>query len=131
MVKNGPGMIPDNICDHLQFSACDLFLRKQDRMKIVGNGPCQGVIETDGKHYMVGTRGGILFKAQVTTDGGEYQVNFLLGEDDLVEFGKVMMDQIQNGEMKNVWGQGRGKIPLSELYNFADLKRTRLGKPLN
>jgi hypothetical protein len=38
MVKDGPGIIPVNVRLHLQYSACDLVLKKQERMKILSMG---------------------------------------------------------------------------------------------
>lgn len=129
MVQKGPGIIPEDICNHLQFAACDLQLRRADRMKIVGDGPCNGIIETDWQSHLIGTRGGILFRAQVDGEEGEYFINFLLSEDDLKHGAKMIMDRCKE---KNIdWETTPGKFPLSELYDFRDLKRTRSGQPLN
>lgn len=129
MVKDGPGIIPVNVRLHLQYSACDLVLKKQERMKILGNGPCNGIIETEFKSICIGTKSGIMFHAHVESDAGEYKVNFLLSEKDLKTYGKKIKQYIKYCNLRGPIAYTRD-FP-AEINEFRDLKKTRLGKSLN
>ena len=129
MVSKGPGLVQEDVRNHLQLAAADLVLRKWDRMKIVGKGPCEGVIETDWKHHLVGTKGGILFRSQVEDESGEYFVNFLLSEEDLKEGAKTLQKQYE--EVGFQWSESQEPFPLAELYQFRDLKRSIGGNTIN
>jgi hypothetical protein len=130
MVSKGPGLVSEEIRNHLQLAAADLTLRKWDRMKIVGNkSPCEGIIETDWKHHLIGTRGGILFRSQVEGENGEYFINFLLSEEDLKEGAKTLQKQYEENGFD--WQASREPFPLAELYEFRDLKRSIGGNTLN
>jgi hypothetical protein len=128
-VDKGPGMIEDSVKDALKMSACLLQVKRVDRMRI-STSVCTGVIETEWKTYVVGGRSGVLFSAQVDSDKGEYQVNFLLNEDDLQRGGEVIKE-MEEGRGKLRYATRMGKLPVDELYKFHDLRRSRLGKSLN
>lgn len=129
MVRKGPGIIPDDVKNHLQISAGDLYLKKWDRMRIVGDGACNGIIETDWKRYHIGVRSGILFRSQVDSKKGEYLVNFLLREDNLETSASKIRSYCEENSID--WRVTQSTFPLRELYEFRNLRQTRLGTQLN
>ncbi len=121
MVQKGPGMITDDIRAALKMAACDLHLKKWDRMHIVSD-ICDGIIETSWDTHTVGTRSGVLFRTQIGSDKGEYMVNFLLNTDDLERGAEVLREMEEKGEA--VWGKSAAPFPCPALYRFYDLHRT-------
>jgi len=126
MVEKGPGMITDQVRAALKMAACDLHLKKWDRMHIVSD-VCDGIIETAWDTHVVGTRSGVLFRTQIGSEQGEYMVNFLLHEDDLNRGAEVLREMEERGEQ--VWGTASERFPCPALYRFNDLHRT--GRRLN
>jgi len=122
MVQDGPSMVSDEVRADLKIAACRLRLDKIGASRITG-GVCDGYIETDNAHHMVGTRGGILFKSQITDENGDYKVNFLLNEDDL-DRGAKYLEEIEEGG--SLWVREPGEVPLPELYKFLDLGSTSI-----
>jgi len=118
LVHKGPGMISDAVCASLKMAACKLHLDRKDRMDIFTN-VCEGVIETTWDTRVVGARSGVLFRAQIGSDAGEYHVNFLLSTEDL-DRGVGLLRDIEAGE---AWGEGEGRVPVPDLYKFYDLRR--------
>jgi len=112
-------MITDEVRSALKFAACDLHYKKWDSMRIVGNDACDGVIETQWMSYTVGARSGILFRAQISAESGDYRVNFLFNGKDL-ERGAEVIREMEESEGAG-WRTGEGKIPVPELYRFDDL----------
>lgn len=123
MVEKGPGIVSDEIRNALKIAACRLRLDKVTAARIVSN-VCSGYIETDNSYHMVGTRGGILFKTQVSGDGGDYKVNFLLGEDDL-DRGAAFLEELEEDD-NSIWIREPGEIPIPELQRFLNLGSTSL-----
>jgi hypothetical protein len=126
MVEKGPGMISDDVRAALKMAACDLHLKKWDRMHIVSD-TCDGIIETAWDTHLVGTRSGVLFRTQIGSEDGEYMVNFLLSTDDLERGAEVLREMEERGE--SVWGRAPTPFPCPALYRFHDLHRT--GRRLN
>lgn len=123
MVEKGPGLITDEMRTTLKAAACNLHLQRLDRLP-VKSGVCDGVIQTEWKTYMVGPSGGVLFRAQVFADTGDYSVNFLLGQKDL-EAGAAMLREIEEGS-PGAWNMGEGTLPVPELYWFQNLRKSAL-----
>ena len=118
MVKNGPGLIADGVRNSLKAAACNLTLKKWDKMHIV-NDHCTGRIQTAWTTHNVGGRSGVLFRAQVESDDGEYLVNFLLSTEDLERGAEILRKMEEGGQ--GMWADGSGQIPCPELYEFYDL----------
>ncbi len=115
MVEKGPAMITGEVRSALKFAACDLHYKKWDSMRIVGNDACDGLIETDWKSYTVGARSGILFRAQLSAESGD----FLFNQKDLDRGAEVIREmEERKGED---WRTAEGRIPVPELYQFDDL----------
>jgi hypothetical protein len=125
-VEKGPGMISDEVLEMLRLSACDLSLKKWDKMHIE-NDLVSGIITTHWNTYVVGSRSGVLFRAQIDCeDGTDFMVNFLFNEDDLAR-GAQIIKQMEEGEAGR-WSDKPGRIPVPEMYEFYNLrtKRNRL-----
>ena len=120
MVQNGPRMIEDEVRAALKMAACDLHLKKWERMHIVSD-VCDGIIETAWDTHVVGSRSGVLFRTQIGSGTGEYMVNFLLGTDDLERGAEVLREMEERGEAG--WRTGEGVLPCPALYRFHDLHR--------
>jgi hypothetical protein len=123
MVEKGPGIITDDIRASLKLAACDLALRKCDRLPI-DTEACDGIIQTEWKTYSVGSTSGVLFRAQVTEETGDYFVNFLLNEDDLKR-GADLIREMREGPGRS-WGKSPTRFPVPELYEFYDLRKHKL-----
>lgn len=123
MVDKGPGVLDEEVCDTLRIAACDLHLHRFDRMKITG-GTCEGVIQTEWTTHVVGSRSGVLFRAQIFVEDGDYFVNFLLHENDLTRGADVLRKMRENGD--GAWVRIPGMIPVQELYEFKNLRRKKL-----
>ena len=121
MVEKGPGMIADKVCAALKMAACDLHLKKWDRMHIVSD-VCDGIIETAWDTHSVGARSGVLFRTQIGSETGDYMVNFLLNTNDLERGAEVLREMEERGE--EVWGIAASPFPCEALYRFYDLHRT-------
>jgi hypothetical protein len=120
MVDKGPGTISDKIRNTLKASACNLHLQNADRMNI-SNDICRGVIETSWDSHLIGTRAGILFRATVEADNGDYHVNFLLSHQDLESGADVIRDLEESGA--GSWGRSFERFPVPALYQFEDLRK--------
>jgi hypothetical protein len=123
MVENGPGVLDDNICAALKRAACELSLSRRDTM-LVSTVVCNGVIKTAWTTQSVGTRSGVLFRAQLESDKGPFKVNFLLSEDDLKR-GAELIKEIEEGRTGTYWGKSPGMLPVEALYDFYDLTEPR------
>lgn len=121
MVEKGPGMITDEVRAALKMAACDLHLKKWERMHIVSD-VCNGIIETAWDTHLVGTRSGVLFRTQIDSETGDYRVNFLLSTDDLERGAEVLREMEEKGQ--GVWGTSPEPFPCPALYQFYDLNRT-------
>lgn len=124
MVKNGPGMLRDEVRDELKLFACRMQQGYVSEMRMRGK-YCSGIMKTDWDSFSVGTRAGILFQAQFDWDGGECQVNFLLSEDDLQAGARLIEEAIERGT-DGTWESLDGIIPVPELYKFRDLRDKRV-----
>lgn len=118
MVGKDCHLLSDDIRNTLKAAACDLIDRVVEGTRI-STDVCEAYVETKGKRVLVGTRAGILFKSQVSTHDGQYQVNFLLSEEDLERGARLLRRRYE--EEKLVGGLGLGRIPCEELYEFDDL----------
>jgi len=122
MVEKGPGIITDAVRNFLKVAACDLHLKQWDRMPIA-NDICEGIIQTDWQTYCIGSRAGILFRSQISSEGAEdYSVNFLLSTEDL-ENGAALIQEIYESE-GGEWRTTTRRFPIKELYEFHDLRRS-------
>lgn len=120
LVQKGPGLLSDVVCTVLKAAACDLHLKKWDEMRLT-NDLVEGIIKTEWKSYTVGSRSGVLFRAQVDSeDGNDYKVNFLLNKKDL-ERGAEIIRQMEE-RTGDGWEQASFRFPLPELYQFHDLR---------
>src|SRR3989338_10824593 len=108
MVEKGPGMIPDEVRAALKMAACDLHLKRWDKMHIVSD-VCEGIIETAWETQTVGTRSGVLFRTQLGCEAGEYLVNFLLSVDDLTRGAEIIRETEERGV--GVWGRSEERFP--------------------
>ena len=124
MVEKGPGVLEDDVRDALKLAACELAYQKIDRMNMV-NDVCDGIIQTEWKTHNVGSRSGVLFRAQITEDTGDYFVNFLLNEDDLKR-GADIIRETREREGGNGWEMSNERIPVPELYEFRNLRKHKL-----
>ena len=120
MVKNGPGMLPDDVCAALKYAACNLYHQQKAAM-VIKSDVCDGFIETDGTSHSVGGRSGTLFRAKIEVEDGEYLVNFLMNGKDLERGADILRRTIEEGEL--VRGTDTDRIPCDELYKFHDLSR--------
>lgn len=118
LVQKGPGMVPDDVCAVLKYAACDLHRQRKAAM-VIKSDVCDGFIETDGKSFAVGGRTGILFRAKVEGEEGEYMVNFLLNEHDLERGAAALRRLVEEGKL--VYNASDSPIPCSELYRFRNL----------
>jgi hypothetical protein len=123
MVEKGPGLIEDDVRAALKMEACRLSLEKIDRRKM-SNSVCDGIIQTEWTTHVVGGRAGVLFRAQITEETGDYQINFLLNEDDLKR-GTDFLRQMKEEEGRR-WGEASERFPDPDLYVFYDLRRHKL-----
>jgi hypothetical protein len=121
MVENGPGILQEDVRAALKLAACNLSLNKWDRMHIASDA-CSGIIETAWNPYPVGTRSGILFRAQIDSGQGEYKVNFLLNTKDLERGAAFLREMEERGQYG--WGEVPGRVPCDALYQFYDLRQT-------
>jgi hypothetical protein len=121
MVKDGPGVIPDQVCAALKMAACELNLKRWDSMPIVSV-ICDGIIETKWNTHSIGSRSGVLFRTEIESSIGMYKINFLLGIADL-ERGTEVLREMEEEE-DGVWITNAGKLPCTELYRFHDLHKT-------
>ena len=120
MVEKGPGIISDEVANALMIAACDLYLKKWDTMHIVSD-VCEGIIETSWNTQMVGIRSGILFRTEIVSDTGPYQVNFLLSIEDLERGAEALREMEERSGIP--WGFSTETYPIPELYEFHDLGR--------
>ena len=123
MVKNGPGMLPDDVCAELRLFACKMQQGHASEMYMRGK-HCSGPLKTDWDSFSVGSRSGILFRAHFDWKVGECQVNFLLGEDDLRAGARLIEEAMEKGS-DGAWEMIDGTIPVPELYKFLDLGKHR------
>lgn len=123
MVQNGPGMLPDEVRAELKLFACRMQHGHTDEMYMRGK-HCNGLLKTDWGSFSVGSRSGILFKAHFDWKGGECQVNFLLGEEDLLAGARLIEEALERGD-DGTWEMIDGTIPVPELYKFLDLGQHR------
>ena len=123
MVQNGPGILPDDVRTALKIAACQMNLSKKDRISI-SNDVCVCVVETEWDTYGVGSRSGVLFRAQITTDtsGGDFKVNFLLNREDLKR-GAKLLRAYEEGKISSHLADG--PIPVEVLYEFHDLQKPK------
>ncbi len=120
-VDKGPGILPEDVRVALMSAACRLYATKTDMMRIEDD-LVSGVIKTDWKTHMVGTRSGVLFHAQVDCEtGNDYGVNFLYHEDDLVRGTELIDDEQYRGELEASAIKETSGLP-PELYRFSDLR---------
>lgn len=120
MVENGPGVITDHLRSSLKRAACELHLKRWDKMHIIEDG-LNGVISTAWTSHMVGVRSGILFRTHFDAETAQdYKVNFLLSEDDLARGAEVIKEFYESAGVS--WTEGDGSIPVPELYQFYDLR---------
>lgn len=120
MVENGPGMISDHVRTALKAAACDLHLKKWDQMHLASD-VVEGIIKTEWNTHVVGTKSGVLFRAQIDCeDGTDYKINFLLNEEDLKQGAEILrqMEERAGG----AWESSSTRFPLPELYQFYDLR---------
>lgn len=123
MVQDGPGIIPEDVRAELTKAACELHLKKMERMQMRG-GVCEGVIQTNGETASLGARTGVLFRSQFDWESGGCKVNFLLSEEDLENGATTlrrMMEEREGGE----WLLSPEPFPVPELYDFHDLRGPR------
>lgn len=119
-VEKGPGMISDEVRNVLKAAACDLHLKRCDEMRIE-NDFVSGIIKTEWDTHIVGSRSGVLFRAQVDCeDGIDYQVNFLFHEKDLERGAEIIRQMEEHGD--GDWIEDSTHIPCPELYRFHDLR---------
>lgn len=123
MVEKGPGVIADDVRTALKMTACQLALDKLDRMRI-SHEVCEGIMQTEWKTHVVGSRSGVLFRAQITEETGDYFVNFLLNEDDLKKGAEVIRQMREEGSLG--WHETDERFPVEELYHFYDLRKHKL-----
>ncbi len=121
MVDKGPGILDEQVKLSLKVAACELHLEGFDQ-KLISNDVCTGLIKTSWTSHMLGTRAGILFKAQIDSETGEYLVNFLLSSEDLKTGGELIR-KLREDEL--YFARGRGTVPVEELYHFEDLYQQR------
>ena len=121
MVDKGPGVLSDRVKLSLKVAACELHLDGFDQ-KLISNAVCTGLIKTSWSSHMIGTRAGILFKAQIDSETGEYFVNFLLSSKDLKTGGELIRKLTEEPVLMT---RGRGTIPVEDLYRFEDLYTQR------
>ncbi len=125
-VEKGPGVLPDPVRTALRNAACDLYLKKWDRMHLRGD-LLEGIIQTAWTTHLIGTRSGVLFRAHVDCeDGTDYMVNFLLHERDL-ERGADIIRQHEEGAAEE-WHNAPGGFPVPELYEFHNLREPMRSK---
>ncbi len=119
-IDKGGGLLPDELMYALKMAACTLHLEKKKQL-LFQSDECDGLIKTDWTDHLLGTRSGILFRAEVSSNAQEWQVNFLLHERDLehgariLEAGGVLPDD-SDGGVANF------RLPLEALYQFEDLR---------
>ncbi len=121
MVDKGPGILDECVQLSLKVAACELHLEGFDQ-KLISNDVCTGLIKTTWSTHMLGTRAGILFKAQIDNEAGEYFVNFLLSSEDLKTGGELIR-KLKEEPVYMV--RGRGTVPVEDLYRFEDLYQQR------
>lgn len=120
MVEKGPGLLDERVRIGLKKAACELHLRGWDKMNMIDSKVCTGTIETEWKTFSVGARSGVLFKAQITEETGDYKVNFLLNTRDLERGAEVLREMEEGGDM---WVRSTERFPVPELYEFGADKR--------
>lgn len=121
MVENGPGVISDEVRLALKVAACDLHLKKWGTMHLVSE-VIEGIIKTERTTHLVGTRSGVLFRAQIDCeDGTDYKINFLLSEEDLKAGAKILR-QLEEG-VGGEWQETSTRFPVPELYEFYELRQ--------
>lgn len=118
-VEKGPGMLTDGIRAALKRAACTLHRRKRDKM-LFESEECDGIIETAWDSHLVGALSGILFRTQLTSEDGDFQVNFLLNTGDL-ERGALLLGDDTEGSEDGVWTNHPERFPVEALYQFYDL----------
>lgn len=120
MVEDGPGLLPEEVRAALKFEACKLHRDRFDS-GMMSNDVCTGYIETMWDTHTVGSRTGVLFKTQLTCEEGDYWVNFLLHENDLVR-GAEIIDSLKD---ESIWLPGP-PVPVEGLTRFLDLGSTTI-----
>lgn len=117
-------MLTDEVCAVLKAAACELHLKKWDRMPIASD-VCDGIIETKWDTHAVESRSGVLFRTQLEGEKGDYFVNFLLHTKDL-EHGAEMLRELNEQEDWGVLERQTAHFPVEEMYRFYNLRhRTR------
>ena len=120
MVENGPGMISDHVRTALKVAACDLHLKQWDQMHLTSD-VVEGIIKTEWNTHVVGTKSGVLFRAQIDCENGtDYKINFLLNEEDL-KHGAQILKEMEEG-VGGHWESSSTRFPIPELYEFYDLR---------
>ncbi len=93
-IDKGPGVLPDELRTALKIAACEMYDDRKPLLRF-DHTLGAGEIDTEWLHRMVGNRGGILFRARIETDDGEYQVQFLVNSDDLKRGAKRLKKVIE------------------------------------
>jgi len=65
--------------EYLLVKATIMYLNEEKR-KRVKTDEFEGVIYTEGKYGMIGSFGGLEFRAEIDTDGGKAKLSFLVSE---------------------------------------------------
>lgn len=71
------GMVPEHVRRVLFMSAWKMFRDKRGDIAF-SDGTCDVIVTTEGKTAVIGALSGIVFRARVVSDGGDYQVNYLI-----------------------------------------------------
>ena len=122
MVQDGPGMLSDDVRTALKIAACELHLKRAERMRIKSH-VCEGFIETEWKTKVIGARSGVLFRCQIDSGGGNYRVNFLFSEKDLRRGADIIREIDEEGDMPwRMSETSRESHPVKELFDFCDIQ---------
>lgn len=122
LVENGTGVIDNRVRNALKCAACELYLRKWEKMHIL-NDVIDGIITTVWSTHLVGTRSGVLFRTEFDSEGTQnYKVNFLMSEEDLGR-GADLLKQFE--ETPGGWESTPVRVPVEALYQFNDLRPSR------
>jgi hypothetical protein len=118
-MKEGPGLIPEEVTTALKMAACELYLAKQEYGRIE-TPYCEGFIETAWKEYLYGTRSGVFFEAHIdAVDGTTYRINFLFSEEDLKRGKEILAGTL--GSMTYYTREDLATIP-SAMKQFRNLQ---------
>jgi len=76
-MNGSAGIVPEEIRRVLFMCAWKMYRDKRDTIAFA-DGACDVLVTTGGVTAVVGAISGIVFKARVVSDGGDYQVNYLI-----------------------------------------------------